>query len=169
VVVALDDLFPLVLLDVRAFEQGRTPEELRPIARGEGGTLAGPDTLGKLGGGVLSMSAAAHHLRRTGADTLELSTPDGTMLDGAWPALFRARSLPLGRGAVVHTSYMIATVLDDRAGRPTRVAFQFTKPVDDPSLIFLVFRDGGLRRLTMPPIGTDLALPQLKPLEIAMH
>jgi hypothetical protein len=169
VVVALDDLFPLDLLDVRALEQGRTPEELRPIARGEGGTLAGPDTLGELGGGVLSMSAAAHRLRRTGADTLELSTPDGTMLDGAWPALFRARSMPLRRGAVVRTSYMIATVLDDRAGRPTRVAFQFTKPVDDPSLIFLMFRDGGLRRLSMPPIGTDLTLPRLKPFEIAMH
>jgi hypothetical protein len=169
VVVALDDLFPLDLLAVRAFEQGRTPEQLRPIARGEGATLAGPDTLGVLGGGVLSMAAPEHRLRRTGADTLELATPDGTMLDGPWPALFRAGSLPLPRGAVVRTSYMTATVLDDRAGRPTRVAFQFTKPVDDPSLIFLVFRDGGLHRLTMPPLGTDLALPRLKPLEIAMH
>ena len=112
--------------------------------------------------------------RRTGcaapaADTLELSTPEGTLLDGAWPSVFRARSLPLPRGAVVRTSYMTATVLDDRAGRPTRVSFQFTRPLDDPSLIFLAFRDGGLRRLAMPPVGTDLALPRLKPFEIAMH
>jgi hypothetical protein len=169
VVVALDDLFPLQLLAVRAFEQGRTPAELRPIARGEGGSLAGPDSLGELGGGVLSMAAAAHRLRRTAADTLELSTPDGTLLDGAWPSVFRAGSVPLPRGSVVRTAYMTATVLDDRAGRATRVSFQFTRPLDDPSLVFLVFRDGGLRRLALPPVGGELALPRLKPFEIAMH
>jgi hypothetical protein len=169
VVVALDDLFPLQLLAVRAFEQGRTPAELRPIARGEGATLGGPDSLGELGSGVLSMAAAAHRLRRTAADTLELSTPEGTLLDGAWPSVFRTRSLPLPRGAVVRTSYMTATVLDDRAGRPTRVSFQFTRLLDDPSLIFLTFRDGGLRRLAMPPVGGEIVLPRLKPFEIAMH
>lgn len=169
VVVALDDLFPLQLLAVRALEQGRTPEELRPIARGEGATLGGPDRLGELGSGILSMASAAHRLRRTAADTLELSTPEGTMLDGAWPSVFRARSLPLPRGAVVRTSYMTATVLDDRAGRPTRVSFQFTRPLDDPSLIFLAFRDGGLRRLAMPSVGGEIAFPRLKPFEVAMH
>jgi hypothetical protein len=169
VVVALDDLFPLQLLAVRALEQGRTPEELRPIARGEGATLGGPDRLGELGSGILSMASAAHRLRRTAADTLELSTPEGTLLDGAWPSVFRARSLPLPRGAVVRTSYMTATVLDDRAGRPTRVSFQFTRPLDDPSLIFLAFRDGGLRRLAMPPVGGEIAFPRLKPFEVAMH
>jgi len=169
VVVALDDLFPLQLLAVRALEQERTPEELRPIARGEGATLGGPDRLGELGSGILSMASAAHRLRRTAADTLELSTPEGTLLDGAWPSVFRARSLPLPRGAVVRTSYMTATVLDDRAGRPTRVSFQFTRPLDDPSLIFLAFRDGGLRRLALPPIGGEIAFPRLKPFEVAMH
>ena len=169
VVVALDDLFPLQLLAVRALEQERTPEELRPIARGEGATLGGPDRLGELGSGILSMASAAHHLRRTAADTLELSTPEGTLLDGAWPSVFRARSLPLPRGAVVRTSYMTATVLDDRAGRPTRVSFQFTRSLDDPSLIFLAFRDGGLRRVAMPPVGGETAFPRLKPFEIAMH
>jgi hypothetical protein len=169
VIVALDDLFALQLLPARAFEQGRTPAELRLIARGEGATLGGPDRLGELGGGILSMGSAAHRVRRTAADTLELSTPDGTLLDGAWPSVFRTRSLPLPRGAVVRTSYMTATVLDDRAGRPTRVSFQFTRLLDDPSLIFLTFRDGGLRRLAMPPVGGEIVLPRLKPFEIAMH
>jgi hypothetical protein len=62
---------------------------------------------------------------------------------------------------------MTATVLDDRAGRPTRVSFQFTQPLDDPSLVFLVFRDGGLRRLAPPPIGAELTLPRLKPFQAA--
>jgi hypothetical protein len=115
------------------------------------------------------LASASHRLRRTSADTLELATPDGTLLDGAWPAVFRSRSLPLSRGSIVRTSYMTATVLDDRAGRPTRVSFQFTRPLDDPALVFLTFREGGLRRLAIPSIGTEIALPRLKPLESTMH
>ncbi|HXT96100.1 MAG TPA: hypothetical protein VN853_07355 [Polyangia bacterium] len=168
VVVALDDLFVVNLLSVRALEQGRAPAELAAIARGQGAELRGPDRLGELGGGLLSMASAAHHLRRTAADTLELSTPEGTLLDGAWPALFRAPSLPLPRGSVIHTSYMTATVLDDRVGRPTRVSFRFRRPLDDPALIFLVFQDHRLRRLALPPVGGELALPRLKPFEAAM-
>jgi hypothetical protein len=168
VIIALDDLFALDLLPTRAFEQQRTPDELRPLARGEPSGRGGPDRLGELGGGILSVASASHRLRRTGPDTLELSTPDGTLLDGAWPSLFRDPSLPLPRGSVVRTSYMTATVLDDRAGRPTRVSFQFTRPLDDPSLIFLVFRQGGLRRLTIPPEGGVVELPRLKPFEAAI-
>jgi len=168
VLVAFDDLFALQLLPMRALEQGRTPDQLRLIARGEGGTLGGPDSLGELGGGVLSMATAAHQLRRTGPDTLELFTPDGTLLDGPWPSVLRSPSLPLPRGSVVRLSYMTVTILDDRGGRPTRASFQFTRPLDDPSLIFLALRDGRLRRLTMPPLGAVVELRRLKPFEAAM-
>jgi hypothetical protein len=167
VIVALDDLFALDLLPARAFEQGRTPGELRAIARGEAATLRGPDRIGELGGGILSMAAAAHRVRRTGPDTLELSTPEGTLLDGPWPSLFRDRALPLPRGSVIRTSYMTVTVLDDHAGLPTRASFTFTRPLDDPSLIFLVFRDGRLRRFTPPAIGSVVDLPRLKPFAAA--
>jgi hypothetical protein len=169
VVIALNDLFPLQMLAIRAVEQGRQPEELRPITLGAGASVAGPDGLGRLGGGVLSMASAAHRLRRTAADTVELAALDGTLLDGPWPAAFRARSLPLPRGTAIHTAYMNATVLDDRAGSPTRVSFQFTQPLEDPSLVFLVFRDGRLRRLTMPPVGGEISLPRLKPFEAALR
>jgi hypothetical protein len=175
VVVALDDLFALSLLPVRAFEQGRPPEELRRIAWGESGAQrgpdgpGGPDRLGELGGGILSLASATHHLRRAAPDTLELSTPDGTLLDGPWPSIFRSRAEALPRGAVVRTSYMTATVLDDRAGVPTRVSFQFTRPLDDPSLVLLVFRDGGLRRLALPPVGGEMTLARLKPFEALLR
>ena len=68
----------------------------------------------------MESSTTRIRLRRTAPDALELSTPEGTLLDGAWPSVFRARSLPLPRGSVVRTSYMTVTVLDDKAGRPTR-------------------------------------------------
>jgi hypothetical protein len=166
VLVALDDLFAFQLLPARAFDQGRTPDELRQIFRGDGGAMGGPDRLGELGGCILSMASASHRLRRTAPDTLELSTPEGTLLDGAWPSIFRSRSRPLPRGSVVRTSYLTVTILDDRAGLPTRASFQFTRPLDDPSLVFLVFRDGGLRRLAMPAIGSVVELPRLKPFEV---
>ena len=168
VLVALDDLLAVQLLPTRALEQDRALEELRTIAHGEGDSLQGPDVLGRLGGGILSMASASHRLRRTGPSTLELSTPDGTFLDGAWPSVVRDRSLPFPRGTVVRTSYMTASVLDDRAGRPTRVSFQFTRPLDDPSLIFLIFREGRLRRLTVPRDDTAVDLPRLKPFAAAM-
>lgn len=169
VVIALDDLFPLQLPAIRPIEQGRPPDELRSIARGDGGRSAGPDDLGERGSAVLSLAAATHSVRRTAADTLELSTLDGTFFDGAWPSVFRPSSMPLPRGAVVRTSYMTARVLDDRAGRPTRISFQFDRPLDDPSLVFLAFRQGGLRRFTFPKIGEAVVLPRLEPFEAALR
>ena len=153
VVVAIDDLFPLYLFPMRAFEEDRPAEELRELAR-----------TGRSPGTVLSMAATGHRLRRTSVDELELWTPDGTMLDGAWAQLMRAPSRPLPRGTVVRTATMTATVIDDRNGRPTRVSFRFDWPLDDPSLVFLIPAPGEMSRLVMPPIGGEIALAHQRPL-----
>ncbi len=152
VVVAFDDLFPLYLLAIRAFEENRTPAELRRLLRDW-----------RTPGTVLSMAATGHRLRRTAVDELVLSTPDGTLLDGTWAELFRAPSRPLPQGAVIRTAGMTATVLDDRDGRPTRVAFRFDRPLDDTSLVFLIPTPGRMRRLAMPPIGQEIAIPRQHP------
>ena len=55
---------------------------------------------------------------------------------------------------------MTATVLDDRDGKPTRVAFRFDRPLDDPALVFLVPRPEGLRRLSLPPVGLSIEIPR---------
>ena len=164
VIVALDDLFAVDLPVIRAFAQHRSPAELRDIIRGR--PPAGPDTFGAQGTTVLSMASVGHRLRRTASDTLELSTPEGTLLDGVWPATVRAPNIPLPRGAAFRTARYTATVLEDRGGRPTRVAFQFDRPLEDPSLVFLTLRDRGLRRLALPPIGGELTLPKLNPFEL---
>ena len=163
VVVALDDLVALDLPAIRALELGRTAEEMRAIAihQSDGDrNLPLPDRIGYRGTTVLSLSSAAHRLRRTAVDQLELFTPDGSLLDGTWAGLFRARSLPLARGTVIQSSFMTATVLQDKAGRPSRVAFHFDRSLDDPSLVFLVPAHGDLRRLGMPAIGTEIAIPR---------
>jgi hypothetical protein len=166
VVVALDDLLAIDLPAIRSLEFGRTPDQMRAIGihQTDGDRfLPLPDRIGYRGTTVLSLASAAHKLRRTAVDQFELFTPDSTLLDGTWAGLLRARSLPLARGTVIHTSYMTATVLQDKAGRPSRVAFHFDRSLDDPSLVFLIPSHGDLRHLTMPAIGTEIAIPRRPP------
>ncbi|HVV53515.1 MAG TPA: hypothetical protein VHO06_27915, partial [Polyangia bacterium] len=65
--------------------------------------------------------------------------------------------------------YMTATVLDDRGGRPTRVSFQFTAPLDHPSLVFLALAGGELRRLALPKLGEAIDLPRPQTLAAALR
>ncbi len=161
VVVALPDLVALHLPVLRVIDQQVPPATLRKFLHDRKvDDLPLPDRVGYLGSSVLSLSAARHRLRRTGPATLELSTPAGTLLDGAWAQSLRAPSLPLARGQVIPLSYLTATVLEDRGGRPTRVEFRFDRPVDDPSLVFLALSKGGLRRLPLPPVGREIDVPQ---------
>jgi hypothetical protein len=169
VVVAMNDLLPMQLPVLRVFDQKIPPETLRAFIDHRPGdplplAMPLPDRVGYHGTTVLSLSSAQHHLRRTGPDRLELFTPQGTLLDGAWAAAMRARSLPMSRGHVTRLPHLTATVLDDRQGRPTRVQFQFDRPLDDPSLVFLALSQGRLRRLTLPPAGQDVPVPQDPPL-----
>jgi hypothetical protein len=60
VVVALDDLFPLQLLAVRALEHGRTARGAPPDRPRRGRHPRRARRLGELGSGILSMASAAH-------------------------------------------------------------------------------------------------------------
>jgi hypothetical protein len=75
----------------------------------------------------------------------------------------RPPSRPMLTGEVTRLSYMTASVLEDRAGRPARVEFRFDRPLDDPSLVFLVLSQGRLRRLALPPPGQEIAIPVENP------
>jgi hypothetical protein len=164
VVVALEDLLALYLPLLRVFAQDRTAGEMARLAQQRAaGQLPLPDRLGYTGSTVLSLAATPHVLRRTAPDAFELLTPQGTLFDGAWAQCLRAPELPLGRGSVLHTEFMTATVRDDRAGRPTRVEFHFDRPLEDPSLVFLVLRAGRMQRLQMPAIGSEIDLPRAQP------
>jgi hypothetical protein len=165
VVIALEDLSAIHLPAVRAFEQGLEPERLRRFWRDrERGVLPLPDRMGYQGSTVLSLATTGHNLRRTAGDAFQLSTPGGTLLDGPWASCLRHPSLALPRGTVISLRYMTATVLDDRGGVPTRVELRFDRPLEDPSLIFLVFSEGRLRRFTFPPMGQEITLPRAQPL-----
>jgi hypothetical protein len=115
---------------------------------------------------VLSSAPLDHVVSRLSADTLELDTVDGTMLAGPYEQLFRAPDLLLPAGASVQLGGLEVRVLADQEGRPTRLAAKFDRPLDDPSLWFMTFRDGQLRHVVLPPAGTTLRLPWTRgPLE----
>jgi hypothetical protein len=63
---------------------------------------------------------------------------------------------------VVQLEGIRATVLAVDEQGPTRVRFDFEKPLDDPSLLFLVEREGKLVRATMPPVGGTTSVPYSK-------
>jgi hypothetical protein len=161
VVIAVEDLLAVQLPAIRVFELGAPLETLRRFQEDRArGALPLPDRIGYLGTSVLSLAAAEHHVRRTAVDAFELSTPAATLLDGVWVETLRARTLPLPAGTVVALPYMTATVLEDRRGLPSRVEFRFSRPLEDPSLVFLVLSGDRLRRFEWPPMGVEVALPR---------
>ena len=113
----------------------------------------------ELGLGAVDLQTE-HRLKQTAADTLELSTPAGTLFDGPWVQSIRRPDRGLARGSVIHLRDFSATVLDDDQGRPTRVAFRFDRPLEDPSLVLLAVVDGKLKRYALPAMGQEVVLPR---------
>ncbi|HEY0706774.1 MAG TPA: hypothetical protein VGG33_08260, partial [Polyangia bacterium] len=144
----------------RAFYSPFSSDQLRAfrVAGPDGvGPLPLPDEIGYLGSTVLSLSPAPHRLRRTAADEIELFTTAGTLLDGTWASCLRAPGLKMPTGTTIKTSLFTATVREtDSEAKPTRVAFRFQQPLDDPSLVFLGLSNGRLRQLTLPAVGAEM-------------
>jgi hypothetical protein len=65
----------------------------------------------------------------------------------------RRQASRLAVGDVVDLDGMRATVLARGERGPTRVRFQFDRPLDDPDLVLLAWRDDRLRRITPPAVG----------------
>ncbi|HEX8820733.1 MAG TPA: hypothetical protein VF794_12465 [Archangium sp.] len=107
----------------------------------------------------LSMSMEPHVLTRTGPSSLELSLTRGHFLTNEFEKVFRSPNThPLPAGSRVELQGMRVTVLEADAEGPTRLGFDFDLPLEDPSFVFLGWKDGQLRRTTPPPVGARVAL-----------
>jgi hypothetical protein len=102
---------------------------------------------------VLSLAPYDHRFTRTGPSSLELEVLDGQMLTTTFEGLFRDQLHRLIAGDVTAVSGMRARVLEAGTEGPVRVAFDFDRPLDDPSLQIMVWEDGRLRRRAPPPVG----------------
>ncbi|WP_147332955.1 hypothetical protein [Archangium gephyra] len=107
---------------------------------------------------TMSLSPEPHELTRSGPDSLELSLTRNEFLTSEFETVFRGQRYPLRKGAQVKLQGMTVTVLEDNGEGPTRVGFTFDTPLEDPSLVFIRWKDGALRPFTPPAVGERLAL-----------
>ncbi len=96
---------------------------------------------------ALSWERCDHRVTITAADTFELELVDGEM-----------SGRHLAQGQVIEMDGLRATVLELGEESPHRVEFRFDRPLDDPSLVFLAWREGALRRVELPAVEESLLL-----------
>ncbi|HYO53054.1 hypothetical protein [Archangium sp.] len=101
----------------------------------------------------LSLVQESPIVTRTGPASLALELPrGGHFLTSEFEQVIRSPEHMLGAGAQVKLEGMRVTVLAADAQGPTRLGFEFDTPLEDPSLVFLHWREGTLRRFTPPPL-----------------
>jgi hypothetical protein len=108
---------------------------------------------------VLSTAPGDQVFTRTGPGTLELELAQGRLLQSDTETGFRppTRALGLGDRITLGTGLSVDIIAADAQGIQ-RVRFTFDAPLEDPSLVLLEWREGVLRRLTPPAIGTRWTL-----------
>lgn len=104
-------------------------------------------------------SEGAVVLLREDENTL-LVQPERSFLDAPLGGLFRSRSQPMRVGERVNVPGMAVTVLDvDADGMPAVFRVRFEVPLEDPRLVWVVYRAGRCLPITPPAIGRSLTIP----------
>jgi len=107
----------------------------------------------------LTLAPWDHQLRRPRPRTLELEVaPGGRMLRSWAEEIYRDKRHMLLPGDVLERGPFRVEILDGSAAGPTRVAFHFDRDLDDPSLLFLNWEEGALRKATLPEVGGEIQL-----------
>lgn len=112
---------------------------------------------------VLTIARCDHRLQRTGLRSLELSCLDGRMLATLPERLFRSPSQPLRTGDIVEAGVMTAEILETKDAYPTRVLFRFDRSLDSGDFLFLEWREGALRKTSVPGPGETRILRNEQP------
>jgi hypothetical protein len=108
---------------------------------------------------VLSNAQAAQEIVRTGPGTFEirsLGVEPGPPSSVGYPEI--GVVVPLRDGLEV-TLLEVSSGQDPAENIPRRIAVRSERRLDDPSLCFLAWSNGALRRMEMPAIGEQLTLP----------
>jgi hypothetical protein len=108
----------------------------------------------------LSGAMQAHDVRRVDAHTIDLDVLSSDVSDAFAGSIYRGRQQPLLLGERVRLPGMDVQVLAVLDGNPWRLRFRFDRALDDPHLIWLHARPGGLRRFVLPREGETLRLPR---------
>jgi hypothetical protein len=95
-------------------------------------------------------------LTRTSASSFELEIQGGSMLETAMERVYRRPSNRFAPDDEVRLSDLVVRVVAVSPTGPTRVAFAFDSPLDDPRRCFVTWRDGALHPLRFPAVGESV-------------
>ena len=115
---------------------------------------------------TLTYGQRACLLRRTSASSFELDAVGVPFMTDIDERSFRRVSQALEVGAPVDVGLFEASVLRARGeGEVDALRFDFDRPLEDRSLIFVTSTSTGLRRLELPPVGGSVLVPLPRMLE----
>lgn len=98
------------------------------------------------------------HLRRVDPDSVEVR-PERGFLSRPLDRLYRASAAPMHKGQSFFAGGAFITITDvDRRGEPTAARFHFNWRLDDPRLVWAVWKSGRYRRIRLPPVGRSIAI-----------
>ena len=110
----------------------------------------------------LSLAPHDHRLTRTADNALTLEVVDGCMFRTEFEQLMRTPSRPLRKGDRVELCGMEIAVLEESGGGPTKIGLTVDRSLDDPALNFLVWKDRGMHRFSMPRVGESVVVARGK-------
>ena len=100
---------------------------------------------------VLSWEKCDHRLYRSSERVFELELIEGSI-----------KQPFLREGAFIKLTGMDVKILETDDKGAKRIEFKFDRSLDDPSLGFLAWIDGRLRRIKLPPVGSMLLQPYMQ-------
>src|SRR6202035_5124287 len=98
-------------------------------------------------------------LERRDADSLVVTLREG-FVDDPFSQVARGASVPFHAGDVSRVAGMTAEVEQVTADdRPRRLRFRFDRPLDDPSLVWIIWDGQGFVPFAVPPVGEKRPVP----------
>ncbi len=109
----------------------------------------------------LSASPHDHVFTRTGTKTFELETEKGALMHSVFADILRGPEFPFAAGDQVRLRSGTLTVLDAVDGKPRKIGLAYDVPLEDESLVFLVWLDFRLQRFELPRVGESVVVRYL--------
>ena len=108
---------------------------------------------------VLALVQQDAKLTRPRPSTLVLTLEEGAWMRTWYEHLFRSPHLPIPDRLSDYYDLFDVEVLARDGEDPTAVAFHFYDQIETDQFVFVRWHDGKLRRMALPPVGGQVALP----------
>lgn len=112
----------------------------------------------------VQMGRRALDVRRLDERTLEIETTGAPFGDELFERVFRTPGGSVAEPPSRRTAAFDVVVLADASGAVRKLRLTFARPLEARELVFVAWRDGRLRVIAPPELGTTLTLAEAEPL-----